>query len=189
MTSAPKVQWAPRVVTSQTKYRPLRPQFARHGTSEVASTARNKLDNQAGRSEHDLRLLVGHANTLDYLMEKLYARQQDQASKHVTGTAEAETTGTESSQDGHPQSLRGIPEESNDIAPTEQTSFSNDPRDNPSVIRKPEEASEFAPREDKELHVLSIVHLLGSDSDSDSSEESDVDADSESDSDNNASSI
>ena len=34
----------------------------------VASTARTKLGKEAGRADHDLRLLVGHANLLDQLM-------------------------------------------------------------------------------------------------------------------------
>jgi hypothetical protein len=123
-------------------------------------------------------------------MERLYARQQKTtgtASKQGTGTAETTGSQRERSEDGHPQTLGSIPEESNGI--TEQTRLSNDTGDKSSAVRVPEEAgSYFALREDKDSPALSIVELLGSDSDSDSSEEGDADVDSESDSDNNPSS-
>jgi len=40
-------------------------------TYYVASTARSKLGKEAGRADHNLRLLVGHANLLDQLMVDL----------------------------------------------------------------------------------------------------------------------
>ncbi|KXT09259.1 hypothetical protein AC579_2130 [Pseudocercospora musae] len=44
----------------------------------VASTARTKLGREAGRADHDLRLLVGHANLLDSLMVELADAEREQ---------------------------------------------------------------------------------------------------------------
>lgn len=47
-------------------------------TYMVASTARSKLGREAGRADHDLRLLVGHANLLDSLMVELQEAEREQ---------------------------------------------------------------------------------------------------------------
>lgn len=47
-------------------------------TYYVASTARTKLGREAGRADHDLRLLVGHANLLDSLMVELADAEREQ---------------------------------------------------------------------------------------------------------------
>ena len=47
-------------------------------TYYVASTARSKLGKEAGRADHDLRLLVGHANLLDSLMYSLQEAEREQ---------------------------------------------------------------------------------------------------------------
>lgn len=47
-------------------------------TYMVASTARSKLGREAGRSDHNLRLLVGHANLLDSLMLELQEAEREQ---------------------------------------------------------------------------------------------------------------
>ena len=47
-------------------------------TYMVASTARTKLGREAGRADHDLRLLVGHANLLDSLMIELQEAEREQ---------------------------------------------------------------------------------------------------------------
>ncbi|KAI9673402.1 MAG: hypothetical protein M1817_002864 [Caeruleum heppii] len=44
----------------------------------LAQTARVKLAREASRADHDLRLLVGHANILDGLMLELAEAEQDQ---------------------------------------------------------------------------------------------------------------
>lgn len=44
----------------------------------VASTARSKLGREANRADHNLRRLVGHANTLDNLMTTLSEAEQEQ---------------------------------------------------------------------------------------------------------------
>ena len=47
-------------------------------TYYLAHTARGKLSNEAAKGDHDLRLLVGHANLLDGLMLDLAHAEQEQ---------------------------------------------------------------------------------------------------------------
>ena len=49
-------------------------------TYYLAHTARGKLSSEAGRGDHNLRLLVGHANLLDSLMLDLAAAEREQES-------------------------------------------------------------------------------------------------------------
>lgn len=49
-------------------------------TYYVAQTARGKLSKEASRSDHNLRLLVGHANLLDVLMLDLADAEREQDS-------------------------------------------------------------------------------------------------------------
>lgn len=49
-------------------------------TYYLAHTARGKLSHEASRSDHNLRLLVGHANLLDSLMLDLAEAEQEQES-------------------------------------------------------------------------------------------------------------
>lgn len=59
----------------------------------LAHTARGKLSKEASRSDHDLRLLVGHANLLDTLMLDLSNAEQEQEqwfNQTVSGAAAAE---------------------------------------------------------------------------------------------------
>ena len=47
-------------------------------TYRIASTARGKLGREAARGDHNLRLLVGHANLLDSLMVELANAEKEQ---------------------------------------------------------------------------------------------------------------
>lgn len=47
-------------------------------TYYIASTARSKLGREASRADHNLRLLVGHANLLDTLMVELQDAEREQ---------------------------------------------------------------------------------------------------------------
>ena len=47
-------------------------------TYYLAHAARKKLTREASRADHDLRLLVGHANLLDSLMLDLADAEQEQ---------------------------------------------------------------------------------------------------------------
>lgn len=59
----------------------------------LAHSARGKLSKEAARADHDLRLLVGHANMLDSLMLDLANAEQEQErwfNKTVSGTQDEE---------------------------------------------------------------------------------------------------
>jgi hypothetical protein len=59
----------------------------------LAHSARGKLSKEASRADHDLRLLVGHANMLDHLMIDLANAEQEQErwfNKSVSGASEPE---------------------------------------------------------------------------------------------------
>ncbi|KAI4211662.1 MAG: hypothetical protein LQ351_005565 [Letrouitia transgressa] len=61
-------------------------------TYYLAHTARGKLSKEAARADHDLRLLVGHANLLDSLMLDLADAEREQESwfnQTVKGAAKA----------------------------------------------------------------------------------------------------
>ncbi|KAK7727148.1 hypothetical protein SLS57_003183 [Botryosphaeria dothidea] len=62
-------------------------------TYYIAASARTKLTNEAQKSDHDLRLLVGHANLLDSLMLELAEAEREQEAwfnKTVNKAARAE---------------------------------------------------------------------------------------------------
>jgi hypothetical protein len=62
-------------------------------TYYLAHKARAKLSNEAARSDHNLRLLVGHANLLDSLMIELADAEREQESwfnQSVRGAAESQ---------------------------------------------------------------------------------------------------
>lgn len=185
MSSPSKVQWSGKV--SKSKYQPLRPQFARHGTSEVAATARDKLDDQAGRGEHDLRMLVGHANTLDYLVDRLAAREERRREESLEATRlkyeEKRPISRPNSRPGSRErsrsgSLSNIAEEGNTTSTNEPTSpdVAGDKQVGSAALENPSQSSYFDLREDKSSPALSVVALLESESDSDDSDDSDATA-------------
>ncbi|CZT11663.1 uncharacterized protein RAG0_15747 [Rhynchosporium agropyri] len=59
---------------------PLKRKMSVTQTYYLAHTARGKLSFEAARADHNLRLLVGHANLLDSLMLELAAAEQEQES-------------------------------------------------------------------------------------------------------------
>ena len=80
-------------------------------TYYLAHTARGKLSKEAAKSDHDLRILVGHANLLDGLMADLADAEREQESwfnQTVKGAAKA------SEEPKHIQWADTIPEEAID---------------------------------------------------------------------------
>jgi hypothetical protein len=182
MASPPRVQWSGKV--SKSTYKPLRPQFVRHGTSEVAATARDKLDDQAGRGEHDLRMLVGHANTLDYLVDRLAVREQKrrQAEREAARQKyeDKKPSSRPNSRPGSRErsgSLSNIAEEPANAPSTDQPSPNSDGSklSNAAASHDQSQPSYFDLRGDKVSPALSIVALMEDDSDEDS-EDSDATA-------------
>ena len=182
MASPPKVQFSGTV--SKATYKPLRPQYARHGTSEVAAAARDKLDDQAGRGEHDLRMLVGHANTLDYLVDRLALREQKRRqAERETARQKYEDKRPASRPNSRPESrersgsLSNIAEEPTNGPSTNQPSPNSDAGklSNAAAPGQQSEPSYFDLREDKASPVMSLVALMEDDS-NDDSEDSDATA-------------
>ncbi|EXJ82375.1 hypothetical protein A1O3_06188 [Capronia epimyces CBS 606.96] len=68
----------------------------------LAHSARGKLSKEASRPDHDLRLLVGHANMLDSLMLDLATAEQEQErwfNNIVSGSSAADETEEEEEED------------------------------------------------------------------------------------------
>jgi hypothetical protein len=61
-------------------------------TYYLAHTARGKLSSEAARADHNLRLLVGHANLLDSLMLELAEAEQEQESWFNQSVKKAQKT-------------------------------------------------------------------------------------------------
>jgi hypothetical protein len=66
-------------------------------TYYLAHTARGKLSYEASRADHNLRLLVGHANLLDSLMLELAEAEQEQESWFNQSVKKASKSSTKSS--------------------------------------------------------------------------------------------
>ncbi|CAI7611027.1 unnamed protein product, partial [Penicillium discolor] len=69
-------------------------------TYYLAHTARKKLTREASRADHDLRLLVGHANLLDSLMYDLADAEREQErwfNQTVSGATKASSSSSSSS--------------------------------------------------------------------------------------------
>lgn len=92
------VQFTPTLTVKSTKTsiytRPAKKQkMSITQTYFLAHSARGKLSKEASRADHDLRLLVGHANMLDHLMIDLANAEQEQErwfTKSVSGASEPE---------------------------------------------------------------------------------------------------
>lgn len=75
-------------------------------TYYLAHKARAKLSHEAAQPDHDLRLLVGHANLLDSLMIELADAEREQErwfNQSVRGANTTKTTTTATTQDRHIQ--------------------------------------------------------------------------------------
>lgn len=88
------IKMAPSLLSVTTSLLPRRPEQPKKKMSitqtyYLAHTARSKLSKEAARADHDLRLLVGHANLLDSLMLDLAnaEREQEQWFNHTVRNA------------------------------------------------------------------------------------------------------
>jgi len=79
-------------------------------TYYVASTARSKLGREANRADHNLRLLVGHANLLDSLMLDLADQEREQEAWFNDSVKKA----SKQEQPQHITWVDAIPEEDDD---------------------------------------------------------------------------
>ncbi|KAK1510414.1 uncharacterized protein CCOS01_15245 [Colletotrichum costaricense] len=86
-------------------------------TYYLAHKARAKLSSEAARADHDLRLLVGHANLLDSLMLELADAEREQESwfnQSVRGATKTESAPA-ATKDRHIQWADSIAEDSEDL--------------------------------------------------------------------------
>jgi hypothetical protein len=80
-------------------------------TYYLAHTARGKLSSEAARADHNLRLLVGHANLLDSLMLELAEAEQEQESWFNQSVKKASKSSTKSTHIQWADSIVEEPEE------------------------------------------------------------------------------
>ena len=107
-------------------------------TYYLAHTARAKLSREAARADHDLRLLVGHANLLDGLMLDLADAEREQESwfnQSVKATKESEEPKHIQWADSVPTVVEDYEEESSD----DESEASDDEQDisySPAPLRR-----------------------------------------------------
>ncbi|OAA49948.1 hypothetical protein BBO_01583 [Beauveria brongniartii RCEF 3172] len=109
-------------------------------TYYLAHKARAKLSREAAQSDHDLRLLVGHANLLDSLMAELAEAEREQErwfNQSVRNTTTTTTTTTKSSEKRHIQWADRIVEEA--VEEDEYEAASSDSEDSDSDFDYEEE--------------------------------------------------
>ncbi|KAL1967071.1 hypothetical protein VTN77DRAFT_3595 [Rasamsonia byssochlamydoides] len=147
-------------------------------TYYLAHTARSKLSREAARADHDLRLLVGHANLLDSLMLELAnaEKEQERWFNHTVNSA------TKSSQDEKPTHIRWAdtivedPEEDWDSEDSDSESDMTDDSDMEEDDLAVHTAS-AAPFRRAPSPVAIVTEMEVSDSESDSDEDEDEDED------------
>lgn len=119
----------------------------------LAHTARGKLSKEAARSDHDLRLLVGHANLLDGLMLDLAHAEQEQES-WFNQTVTSNTKAAEEPK--HIQWADTIPEELEDAVEEEFYAESSD-SDSESDDEEEMEYSQLSPARKVPLPEVAIA--------------------------------
>jgi hypothetical protein len=153
----------------------------------LAHSARGKLSREASRSDHDLRLLVGHANLLDSLMIDLASAEQEQErwfNKSVSGAKSseeempthqwAETVVEEPEADWEVEDAESTDEEEEEEQQEEETKVTSSTVITTSEIE--EDAEEDEEADDGELALTRTPSRhsppeLSADSDSDSEDE------------------
>lgn len=157
-------------------------------TYYVASTARSKLGREANRADHNLRLLVGHANLLDTLMLDL----ADAEKKQETWFAESVQKASKAEQPKHIQWVDTIPEQDEEESDDESDDDSDYDEDADEIYSIPvrnfaappveieSQAMQVEDEEDDDAHALARVpssrhsppELMDDGSDSESEDES-----------------
>ncbi|EXJ81601.1 hypothetical protein A1O1_07665 [Capronia coronata CBS 617.96] len=89
----------------------------------LAHSARGKLSKEASRPDHDLRLLVGHANMLDSLMLDLAnaEREQEQWFNNIVSGSSGAEEQEEKSRNGHIETIVEEPESDWKVEDAEST--------------------------------------------------------------------
>jgi hypothetical protein len=145
----------------------------------LAHSARGKLSKEAARPDHDLRLLVGHANMLDSLMLDLANAEQEQErwfNNIVNGSQE-----DEEKTHAHVETIVEEPEQDWELEDTSSDEESDDEESKPHAHITAIEVDSDMEDEDEDNDDLALVRThsrqhsppeLSLDSDSDSDDES-----------------
>ena len=137
-------------------------------TYYLAHTARGKLSKEAAKADHDLRILVGHANLLDGLMLDLADAEREQESwfnQTVKGAAKASE---ESEKPKHIQWADSIPEEAID-----EEDWDAEASDNESDSDDEEEVSYAQPMPISRTNTSTTVTAMEIDEEDDDMEDDD----------------
>lgn len=132
----------------------------------LAHSARGKLSKEASRADHDLRLLVGHANMLDSLMIDLANAEQEQErwfNRSLSGAREQEE------EMSHEETIMEEPEAEWEAEDAESSDDSDSEDHFESTEDDEEEAESLALTRTKSRHEP--PQLAADDSDSDSDDE------------------
>jgi hypothetical protein len=150
----------------------------------LAHSARGKLSREASRSDHDLRLLVGHANLLDSLMIDLASAEQEQERWFNQSVSGATSTEEETPTHQWAETIVEEPEADWEVEDAESTDDEDDDEDDAKVIfstgatttELEEDVEEDEEADDGELALTRTPSRhtppeLSADSDSDSEDE------------------
>jgi len=122
-------------------------------TYYLAHTARGKLSKEAARADHDLRLLVGHANLLDSVMLNLADAKKEQE-EWLNQTIHSASKST--SEDRHIQWADAVFEEGEE---PEDDSDSDSSSDSDSDYYEEEEEEEEEEEDELSLHTTSVTPI------------------------------
>lgn len=159
-------------------------------TYYLAHTARKKLTREASRADHDLRLLVGHANLLDSLMLDLADAEREQErwfNQTVSGATKtaapreeksrhiqwASTVVEESEEDWDPEDASDLESDLSDSDEEDDSDFD----ENDFVINTPVRLRSPPPPEQHHLEAMPESTLVEDEDDTDSDFEYDEDED------------
>ena len=142
-------------------------------TYYVAHTARAKLSKEAAKGDHDLRLLVGHANLLDGLMLDLTNAEQEQESWF---NQTVNTANKASAEPKHIQWADTIPEEVEEAVEEEFYAESSDSDSDSDDEEEELERAQFKQAR-KATRPLTVAVAADSDSDEDMEDDEDYEDD------------
>ncbi|GFF32650.1 hypothetical protein IFM51744_01846 [Aspergillus udagawae] len=150
-------------------------------TYYLAHTARKKLTREASRADHDLRLLVGHANLLDSLMLDLADAEQEQE-RWFNQTVNGASKSSQTSQPRHIQWADALIEEpEEDWDPEDASDLDSDSDDSDSDAEDYEEEPVFAtikmPIRQRAPSPVAVITEKEVDEDYDSDSDSDFEYD------------
>ena len=153
----------------------------------LAHSARGKLSKEASRSDHDLRLLVGHANLLDSLMIDLASAEQEQERWFNSSVSSAKASEKETTSQQWAETIIEEPEADWEVEDAESTDdesqYDEEEEDvkmtSPTVITTTELEEDVEEDEEAEYGELALTRTpsrhtppeLSADSDSDSEDE------------------